>query len=139
MVKCEEGEYSWGGQVVCNECMEGWLCKNGIALPCATNGLVEENMNECLACPPGHECQNGIAHLCSPGSYSVGGNWKKNGKNCLNCEPGQWSGSGASKCEVCEVGKTSGFMRGGELGGCYDCPEGSTTFIAGTHPCVSLP
>ncbi|GMH73534.1 hypothetical protein TL16_g06220 [Triparma laevis f. inornata] len=106
MMKCGEGEYSWGGQLDCSSCDDGWLCENGIALPCASDGSIEEN-GVCVQCPPGHNCRNGVKEVCVAGKYSKGGNGAA-GKQCINCEPGKYTaGVGAVECDDCEVGKTS--------------------------------
>ncbi|GMH52613.1 hypothetical protein TrST_g1448 [Triparma strigata] len=117
MMKCGEGEYSWGGELDCQQCEPGWICENGLALPCASDGSIKEN-GVCVDCPPGFNCRNGVKYQCVEGTYSVGGNGAA-GKQCINCEPGKFAGGkGSASCDVCPVGKTSNH--GASL--CFDDP-----------------
>ena len=131
MLKCEGGEYSWGGSSTCDTCPQGWMCESGLALPCASDGSVEVN-GACLACPEGYNCRNGVAYICPRGKYGKGG---ASSSECLNCEPGKYApAEGLKVCQDCLVGKTSGY--GHE--DCYSCDEGSSTGAVGKFPCVSL-
>ena len=132
MLRCKKGEFSWGGQEACDKCEQGWLCDNGITLPCASDGKVEIN-GTCSTCPPGSNCRNGLAEACPPGTYSRGGGGGP-GKRGLNCPPGKFSRSaGSSRCSLCPPGKTSGHGQEN----CNYCGEAEITLDFGVFPCTS--
>ena len=129
---CPVGFYSWGGDKDCHPCPAGWVCANGLTLPCASEGKVEEG-GSCVACPVGHNCRNGVEEPCPPGTYAKGGEGA-GGKQCIPCEPGRYAGgTGNGRCEDCEKGKTSGHGRED----CEVCPREESTGGVGAFPCVS--
>jgi len=133
MLKCGNGQFSWGGSLECQSCESGWICEDGLTLPCASDGSIEVN-GVCTACPAGHNCRNGVKYQCPAGKYSEGGGSRK-GKQCLNCEPGRYAaGAGAASCDQCDAGKSSGHGHDA----CVECGEGETTSGPGRFPCVSL-
>jgi len=129
---CGNGLYSWGGSRDCEGCEVGWVCENGLTLPCASDGSIEVN-GACVACPSGHNCRNGVKKICPVGKYSKGGEGRE-GKQCINCPPGRYAGNlGSMECTPCQVGKSSGH--GHE--DCYECGDGASTTSEGEFPCRS--
>jgi len=132
MMSCGSGQFSWGGSLNCDDCEPGWICENGLALPCASDGSVE-SAGVCVGCPPGFNCRNGEQFECLPGTYSAGGNGVA-GKQCIPCEPGTYAAtSGATKCDDCAPGTTSNHG----YDACSYCGENLYTAGFGEFPCLS--
>nr|AXL14330.1 mega-thrombospondin [Nematostella vectensis] len=113
--KCALGvnttEYSFGGAVRCSACPEGWLCKDGFALPCPPNTYVKCNStwcpDNCYPCEKGTVCFEGKKYDCTPGTYSDG-----TGFPCKQCDPGSFNNkSKANSCQCCPNGYSSTHMK----------------------------
>jgi hypothetical protein len=85
----------------CHLCEPGYFQNNEAATGCQAcyPGTYEGNTgsSDCEPCPAGYKCPNpaqtSYSHLCSPGTYSVGG-----ATDCSTCAVGKTSGVGASSC-----------------------------------------
>lgn len=104
-------EFSFGAAASCSSCPEGWLCKNGTALPCPASTYVKCNETwcpeKCFDCEPGTVCFEGMKQDCTPGRYSDG-----KGFPCDLCPPGSFNNqSRAETCQCCADGYTSTSMK----------------------------
>ncbi|CAH3017812.1 unnamed protein product [Porites evermanni] len=117
---CGEGsstEFSFGAAANCSACPEGWLCKNGTALPCPESTYVKCNETwcpeKCFDCESGTVCFEGMQQDCTAGRYS-------DGKGLLLlCPPGSFNNqTRAETCECCPNGYTSTYMKTS----CRPCP-----------------
>ncbi|CAM9902317.1 unnamed protein product [Sphacelaria rigidula] len=143
--------YSMGGYTECYSCPVGWLCSNGLAVPCgygttmtSVTTVVQEDEGStssvsgiyggaCIECPAGNACPGGgVVEECSAGTFSAGGSATT---VCRPCEPGTFaSTNGTEACELCAPGYTSNFGSSE----CRECPSGAYS-NGGEHPCSPCP
>ena len=136
MASCSAGFYSWGGSTSCSPCPHGWLCNDGLALPCATtDNLIAGSGTTCEPCPAGNSCLGGVTEQCPTGKYSGGGALAM-GKQCINCKPGTYADvAGSATCKLCSAGTTSNFGQDH----CVLCNIDEYNSVAGGFPCISCP
>ena len=111
-----------GGSTECLPCPVGWLCSEGLGVPCgygtslstATTNVQEEEGSTsstsgvyggaCASCPEGTACPGaGLVGECSRGMFSPGGGPSN---MCMPCPPGSFANSsGASACDDCPAGE----------------------------------
>lgn len=122
-----------GGYTECFPCPAGWLCSEGVTVPCgygstmtsvATAVQEDEGSSSsalgvyggrCTYCPAGNACPGGgVVEECLPGMFSPGGNASI---ICRPCEPGTFASSnGSEQCQLCSAGEDLGGGR--KYGGC---------------------
>lgn len=119
---CPRGTYSMGGYTDCLPCPAGWLCQEGLAVPCgygttytsvSTGAQDEEGFSTsetdiyggvCVSCPPGGQCPGGgVWEECPPGTFSSGGDASI---VCQLCSPGTFANRTAMvECQSCAAGE----------------------------------
>ncbi|XP_031564283.1 uncharacterized protein LOC116299704 isoform X2 [Actinia tenebrosa] len=109
--KASPTDYSFGAAKECSPCPEGWLCKNGTALPCPAYTYVKCNTtwcpDQCFPCEKGTVCFEGKKYDCQPGTYSDG-----TGYPCKICPPGSFNNeTKAETCYCCPDGYSSTVMK----------------------------
>lgn len=123
-----------GGSTECSPCPIGWLCSEGLGVPCGygtsfasfTTTVQEEEGSSssasgvygggCMDCPAGTACPGGgLFEECVPGMFSPGGE-ASNG--CMPCPPGSFAnGTAAADCEPCPSGEENELGARGAGGG----------------------
>ena len=112
-----------GGSVECSPCPAGWLCLEGLGVPCGygthsnliTTAIQEDKGSSsrapdgvyggtCSECPAGSACPGaGLREECSTGTFSPGG---MASTTCIPCPPGTFTNGTANvKCEDCAAGE----------------------------------
>ncbi|CAN0055859.1 unnamed protein product [Laminaria digitata] len=111
-----------GGSTECLPCPVGWLCSEGLGVPCGygtslstltTNVQEEEGSTSstsgvyggsCASCPAGYACPGaGLIEECSVGMFSPGGGPSN---MCMPCPPGSFANeTGAEACDDCAAGE----------------------------------
>ncbi|VDI75919.1 thrombospondin 2/3/4/5 [Mytilus galloprovincialis] len=156
--RCENGtdpcdrsptEHSFGAQSECLPCLDGWICKDGYATPCADYTYVlgcndTYCPDTCTLCEPGYACRGGQRYVCLPGTYSKGtdefcsictqGLYQDEAgqSECKKCPAGYYSSKSKDRCNACDVGSYS--LGDGKVG-CIACASTTECPCMGNTAC----
>jgi len=134
---CSNGTISGSGSSTCLTCLLGTYAPagTGVCLDCPFHTYLDYpyagSVSECKPCPPGTSSwmfatpSLQMCYPCQPGTYELN-------RNCLDCQPGYFSGLQATACLACPTGKYSGIG----AGDCTLCPAGSFSDRSNTSSCL---
>ncbi|XP_052067581.1 uncharacterized protein LOC127706896 isoform X1 [Mytilus californianus] len=156
--RCENGtdpcdrsptEHSFGAQSECSPCLDGWICKDGYATPCANYTYVlgcndTYCPDTCTHCEAGYACRGGQRYICLPGTYSKGSvefcticteglyQDEPGQSECKKCPAGYYSSKSKDRCNACDVGSYS--LGDGKVG-CIACTSTTECPCMGNKAC----